>query len=328
MRAYQLTGSDTPRLKAIERDDPGEVPNHVIVDLRAASLNYRDLQESRLGRRVIPLSDGAGVISSVGAAAGPWSVGDRVVIGFMPGWVEGPFTAAKQATALGGGTVDGVLAERISVPAHALASIPADMTFEDAATLPCAGVTAWSALFERRPVQPGETVLLLGTGGVSIFALQLAKAAGARVIITSSSDDKLARARALGADFTVNYRATPRWSDAVLSRTDGLGADFAVDVGGPGTLNETLKAVRHDGRISLMGVLTGFDGPINTVDILRKRITLQGIYVGPVGTLRALTRMNLRPVIDRVFAFAQAEAAYAMLAAGEHFGKIVVKIAG
>jgi NADPH:quinone reductase-like Zn-dependent oxidoreductase len=326
MRAYQLTGSVSPRLKAIEREDPIASPEHVVVDLRAASLNYRDIQEAKLGRQVIPLSDGAGVISAIGSTAGPWSVGDRVVIGFMPGWAEGPFTATKQATALGGGTVDGVLAERIRVPADALASMPADMTFDEAATLPCAGVTAWSALFERRPVQPGETVLLLGTGGVSIFALQLAKAAGARVIITSSSDDKLTRARTLGADLTINYRVNPNWSAEVLSHTDGLGADLAVDVGGPGTLNETLKAVRHDGRISLMGVLTGFDGPITTVDILRKRITLQGIYVGAVATLRALTKIGIRPVVDRVFSFSQADEAYSMMAAGEHFGKIVIRI--
>ena len=203
------------------------------MDLRAASLNYRDLLQATRDPGLIPLSDGAGVISAVGSGAGPWSVGDRALIGFMPGWVEGPFTAAKQATSLGGGGVDGVLAERIAVPASALARIPDDMTFEEASTLPCAGVTAWSALFERRPVQPGETVLLLGTGGVSIFALQLAKAAGARVIMTSSSDEKLARARALGADVLINYRARPQWSVEVLSHSDGLGADLAIDVGGP-----------------------------------------------------------------------------------------------
>lgn len=326
MRAYELTGSDRPRLKIVERDDPTPTPGHVVVDLRAASLNYRDLLQAKTDRGLIPLSDGAGVVSAVESAAGPWSVGDRVVIGFMPGWAEGPFTAAKQATALGGAGVDGVLAERISVPASALAHVPDGMNFEEASTLPCAGVTAWSALFERRPVQPGETVLLLGTGGVSIFALQLAKAAGARVIITSGSDEKLARARALGADVSINYRNQPEWSVEVQSHTDGSGADLAVDVGGPGTLNETLKAVRHGGRISLMGVLTGFEGPIATADILRKRITLQGIYVGPVETLRALARTGIRPVIDRTFAFSQGEDAYAMLAAGEHFGKIVVHI--
>jgi NADPH:quinone reductase-like Zn-dependent oxidoreductase len=326
MRVYELTGSESPKLKLVVRDDPKPGPGYVVVELRAASLNYRDLLQAKADQGLIPLSDGAGVISAVGPAAEPWTVGERVVIGFMPGWAEGPFTAAKQASALGGGGVDGVLAERISVPASALARLPDDMSFEEASTLPCAGVTAWSALFERRPVQPGETVLLLGTGGVSIFALQLAKAAGARVIITSSSDEKLERARTLGADVLINYRAQPNWSVEVQSHTDGLGADLAVDVGGPGTLNETLKAVRHGGRISLMGVLTGFEGPIATADILRKRITLQGIYVGPVETLHHLARSGIRPVIDRVFGFAEAEDAYSVLAAGEHFGKVVVRI--
>ena len=171
-------------------------------------------------------------------------------------------------------------------------------------------------------------MLLLGTGGVSIFALQLAKAAGARVLITSSSDDKLARGESLGADLTINYRADPSWADAVLSHTGGLGADLAVDVGGPGTLNETLKAVRHGGRISLMGVLTGFEGPINTVDILRKRITLQGIYVGSVQTLQTLTKIPIRPVVDRVFEFGEAESAFSMLQAGGHFGKLAIRIPG
>ena len=329
MRAYQLTGADKPpRLSLVERPDPTPLPGQVVVDLRAASLNYRDLLQATRDPGLIPSSDGAGVVSSVGPGAGSWRVGERVAIGFMPGWIEGEFSAAKQATALGGAGVDGVLTERIAVAADALAGVPDGMTFEEAATLPCAGVTAWSALFERRPVQPGETVLLLGTGGVSIFALQLAKMAGARVIITSSSDAKLARARALGADETINYRTHPDWSVQVLACTDGLGADLAVDVAGPATLNDTLKAVRHGGRISLMGVLTGFEGPIATADILRKRITLQGIYVGPVQTLRALARTGIRPVVDRVFGFAEAEDAYSALAAGEHFGKVVVRIAG
>ena len=182
------------------------------------------------------------------------------------------------------------------------------------------------ALFERRPVQPGETVLLLGTGGVSIFGLLLAKRAGARVIITSSADEKLERARALGADETINYRTTPDWASEVLKLTDGLGADLALDVGGPGTLNSTLKAVRHDGRISLIGVLTGFSGEIDTASILRKRITLQGISVGPVASLAAVIKVGIKPVIDQVFAFEQAETAYDTMVAATHFGKLVIRI--
>ena len=276
---------------------------------------------------MVPLSDGAGVVSGVGPGVEDYDIGDRVVIGFMPGWVEGEFSAAKQALSLGGPGVDGVLTERVIVPATAVARIPDRLTFEEAATLPCAGVTAWSALFERRPVQPGETVLLLGTGGVSIFALQLAKMAGTRVIIISSSDEKLARASALGADHLINYRARPDWEQDVLALTDGTGADLAVDVAGPATLDRTLRATRHGGRISLMGTLTGFDGPIDTGSILQKRITLQGIYVGPVSTLRALMLTGIRPQIDRVFPFEAADAAYAALRQAGHFGKLVVRIA-
>jgi len=327
MKAYQFTGSPTSKLVLVDRPDPVAGPGQIVVEIKAASLNYRDQLQSAASPGVIPLSDGAGIVREVGAGVTRWRIGDRVVIGFMPGWIDGAFSEAKQASSLGGGGVDGVLAQRIAVSEESVAAIPDGMSFEAASCLPCAGVTAWAALFERRPVQPGATVLLLGTGGVSIFALQLAKLAGARVILTSSSDEKLARARALGADHTVNYREKPDWSAEVLTLTDGLGADLAVDIGGPGTLNHTLKAVRHGGRISLMGVLTGFEGPIDTVSILRKRITLQGIYVGSVAMLGALARTGLDPVIDQVFPFDQAERAFETMAAATHFGKLVIRVA-
>jgi NADPH:quinone reductase-like Zn-dependent oxidoreductase len=326
MRRYLLTGHEQPTVTLHEGEDRNPGKRELAIDLRATSLNYRDLLVAKSVKDLVPLSDGAGIVSGIGAGVEGFAVGDRVVIGFMPEWVEGDFTEAKKATALGGGGVHGVLAERIVVPATGAVRIPDAMTFEEAATLPCAGVTAWSALFERRPVQPGETVLLLGTGGVSIFALQLAKIAGARVIITSSSDDKLDRARALGADHVINYRAHPEWHDEVLRLTDGVGADLAVDVGGPGTLNRTLKSTRFGGRISLMGVLTGFEGPIETGSILEKRITLQGIYVGPVATLRALVRTGIAPQVDHVFSFEEANAAFDALRSAGHFGKLVVKI--
>ncbi|MCW6512897.1 zinc-dependent alcohol dehydrogenase family protein [Lichenifustis flavocetrariae] len=326
MRRYRTTGREGPAivLEDIEEPHPGQ--GEIGIEPRAASLNYRDLIVASRIAGVVPLSDGAGRVSSVGDGVEGFAIGDRVVIGFMPGWVEGEFTEAKKATALGGEGVDGVLAECLVVPAKGVVRIPDSMTFEEAATLPCAGVTAWSALFERRPVQPGETVLLLGTGGVSIFALQLAKLAGARVIITSSSDEKLARARALGADHVINYRVRPDWEDEVIRLTDGVGADLAVDVAGPATLNRTLKATRMGGRISLMGVLTGFEGSVDTDTILGKRITLQGIYVGPVATLRALIATGIKPQVDRVFPFEEAPAAYEALRAADHVGKIVVKI--
>ncbi|MBD1554567.1 zinc-dependent alcohol dehydrogenase family protein [Pseudomonas typographi] len=328
MRSYTLTGQETPILQLSTAPEPFPHEGEVIVDIHAVSLNYRDLIVAGASEGGgIPTSDGAGVVSALGTNVAGLKVGDRVAIGFMPGWVEGEFSAGKQATSLGGPDVNGVLVERIAVSAAGVCQIPDSMTFEEAATLPCAGVTAWSALFERRPVQPGETVLLLGTGGVSIFALQLAKAAGARVIITSSSDEKLKRARALGADHLINYREQPDWEEHVLHLTDGIGADLAVDVAGPATLNKTLKATRHGGRISLMGVLSGFNGHIDTGSILEKRITLQGIYVGPVATLKALIKVPLKPVIDRVYAFEQAEAAFQNLRSASHFGKLVVRVA-
>ncbi|WP_191059456.1 zinc-dependent alcohol dehydrogenase family protein [Geminicoccus harenae] len=326
MRRYRITGREHPTVVLEDAEDP--VPGHgeLRVDLRAASLNYRDLIVAQRFSDVVPLSDGAGVVSAIGSGVEGFAVGDRVVIGFMPSWVEGEFTQVKKASSLGGPGVDGVLAERIVVPAAGVVRLPDALSFEAASTLPCAGVTAWSALFERRPVQPGETVLLLGTGGVSIFALQLAKLAGARVIITSSSDAKLERARALGADHGINYTARPDWEEEVLALTGGIGADLAVDVAGPATLSMTLRATRFGGRISLMGVLTGFGGEVDTAAILEKRITLQGIYVGPVATLRALVATGIAPVIDRVFPFEAADEAYQALRAAGHVGKLVVKI--
>ena len=326
MQSYILTGNENPRLKLVEKQDRKPGRGEIAVDLRAASLNYRDLIVAKRTKDSIPLSDGSGVVSSIGEGVTDYAIGDRVVIGFMPEWVEGPFSDAKKAASLGGNTVDGVLSERIVVPATGVVRIPDTMTFEEASTLPCAGVTAWSALFERRPVQPGETVLLLGTGGVAIFALQLAKMAGARVIITSSSDEKLERAEKLGADHLINYQTHPDWENEVLRLTDNVGVDLAVDPAGPATLNKTLKATRFDGRISLMGVLTGFNGPIETAAILEKRITLQGIYVGPVSTLASLVRTGVRPQIDKVYPFSQAEDAYNALQGAGHFGKLVVKI--
>lgn len=326
MQRYTLTGDAHDRLALSKVDIRGPGAGEVAVDIQAASLNYRDLLVAQRDRGIVPLSDGAGVVSEVGEGVSNHSPGDRVVIGFMPDWVDGPITEAKKASSLGGQKVDGVLAERVVVPADGIVRIPDAMTFEHAASLPCAGVTAWCALFERRPVQPGETVLLLGTGGVSIFALKLAKMAGARVIITSSSDEKLARAKALGADHVVNYRKTPSWGDEVVRLTGGVGADLAVDVAGPATLNQTIRATRFDGRISLMGVLTGFNGPIETGALLGKRITLQGIYVGSVAALAAVVNSRIEPEIDRVFDFDRANAAYDALSDANHFGKLVIRV--
>ncbi|GJD96263.1 zinc-dependent alcohol dehydrogenase family protein [Methylobacterium iners] len=331
MRAYRLAGANAP-LRLIDAPEPQAGPGEILVDLRAATLNYRDIivREERYGGAqrgdLIPLSDGAGVISAIGAGVTDRRVGERVAIGFMPAWTEGHFTAAKQAGALGGGFVDGVLAERIAVPATGVVPIPQGWSFEEAAAYPCAGVTAWRCLFGGRGVRPGDTVLVEGTGGVSTFALQFAKAAGARVIATSSSDEKLARARALGADEVINYRAIAEWGTRAAEIAGGEGVDVVVEVGGPATLDQALTAVRPGGEVALVGVLTGFAGPVNTGAILMKAISLRGVYVGSVSDLRASIASGVRPIIDETFRFEEADAAYARIRTGQHSGKVAIRV--
>lgn len=333
MRAYRLSGSNAP-LTLVDAPDPRPGPGEVLVALKAATLNYRDtiVRDGRYSGEqrpdLVPLSDGAGLVSAVGPGVTGRRVGERVAIGFMPTWVDGAFTAAKQAEALGGGFVDGVLAEHIVVPATGVAPFPDGWSFEEAAAYPCAGVTAWRCLFGGRGVRPGDTVLVEGTGGVSTFALQLAKAAGARVIATSSSDEKLARAKKLGADEVINYRATADWGARAAQIAGGAGVDFVVEVGGPATLDQALIAVRPGGEVALVGVLTGFAGPINTGAILMKAVTLRGVYVGSVADLSSAIASGVRPVIDETFRFEEADAAYARLRSGEHLGKVAVQIGG
>ena len=337
MKAYEITpGTSVDAIAMVERPMPVPGPGDIAIDVRACALNYRDILTvcgtyagGDKATGIVPLSDGAGVVAAVGAGVTRFRVGDRVAGAFMPQWQDGPLTAALQAGALGG-KVDGMLAARVVLPATGAVAIPGHLSFEQAATLPCAGVTAWYALFVGGAVKPGDTVLLLGTGGVSIFALQFAKLAGARVIITSSDDAKLDRARALGADHVINYRADPDWQHQVLALTGGQGADHAVEVGGPGTLNRTLEAVRFGGTIALMGVLTGLTDAVATSLILHRNIRIQGTYVGSVAMFEAMNRAialhKLCPVVDRVFPFGQAVEALRMLQGGSHFGKIVISL--
>jgi NADPH:quinone reductase-like Zn-dependent oxidoreductase len=331
MRAYRLSGLGEP-LSRVEEPDPTPAPGQVVVDVKAASLNYRDLivRAAAYGATqkadLIPVSDGAGVISAVGAGVDPARVGERVAIGFSPIWTEGPFTAAKQAGGLGGGFADGVLAEKIAVPASGVTQIPDGRSFAEAATYPCAGVTAWTCLFGGRGVRPGEWVLVEGTGGVSTFALQMAKRAGARVIATSSSDEKLARAGELGADALINYRTTPDWGARAAEIAGGEGVDMVVEVGGPGTLDQALRAVRYGGEVTLVGVLTGFHGQVDTGAILMKGVDLRGVYVGSVADLRAALASGVRPVIGATFPFDEAEAAYELLRSAAHQGKVVIEV--
>jgi NADPH:quinone reductase-like Zn-dependent oxidoreductase len=338
MRAYELQGDGLDTLAMVERPSPRPGPGQVRVRIRAASLNHRDLliasgTYSRGGasRPLVPLSDGAGEVVEVGPGVGTLRTGDRVAGNFFQRWIEGPSDAEKEASALGG-AIDGVLAEEVVFQADAAVRFPDHLSFEEAATLPCAGVTAWVGLMGLAQLAPGATVLAMGTGGVSVFALQIAKLAGARVILTSSSDEKLARGKALGADAVVNYRTTPAWDAAARALTGGAGVDAILEVGGAATLPTSLEAVRDGGHVTLVGFLGGARADLGEATSLAaaRGIRVDPVYVGNVRSFEAMSsafaRSKLRPVVDRVFPFGEARAAYATLRAGGHFGKIVVTV--
>ena len=336
MRAYHL-----PKAGAIEDltltalETPRPARRQVLVRMRAASLNYRDLlvATGRYGKTevrpgLVPLSDGAGEVAAVGPDVTRVKEGDRVAGIFMQGWIAGPPDESYRATALGG-SIDGVLAEYVLFEEEGLVHLPEHLSFEEGACLPCAGVTAWNALTALRPVGPEQTVLLLGTGGVSILALQFAHAAGARVIVTSSSDEKLARAKELGAAEGVNYRTHPDWEKEVWALTGKRGVDHVVEVGGAGTLPKSIAATRVGGAVHLIGVLTG--GQIDPLPVMQKAIDLRGVFVGSREMFEAMNRAvafhRIQPVIDRVFPFEEAQAAYRHLESQAHLGKVVIRFA-
>ena len=339
MKAWQISGPEgLDALKSVELDEPEVGLNDVLIEMQAWSLNYRDLSMPHGGYPgnekvkndppMIPLSDGAGEVIAVGGSVSRFRVGDRVMPIFFQDWIGGELTEPQIGSALGG-AVDGVLAERISIDEQSLVRVPESLNFEQAATLPCAAVTAWQAL-TLGGLHTDQTVLLLGTGGVSLFALQLLKAHRIRTIITSSSDEKLARAKAMGADELINYRITPEWDQEVLNRTDGVGVDHVLEVGGAGTLEKSMAATRVSGRISLIGVLSGQpDQNPSPMLALFRRQTIQGIYVGSRDMFDALNseieRSLIEPVIDRTFGFDDAPAAYRHQQSGNQFGKIVVQ---
>jgi NADPH:quinone reductase-like Zn-dependent oxidoreductase len=337
MKVYEVKtgGTSMDALQMGERPEPTPGPGEVKIRVRACSMNYRDLAVVRgvyLGgpvqRDTIPLSDGAGEVAAVGAGVTRFKVGDRVAGCFFPTWVDGPPPMPRPAL---GSPLDGMLAEYVVLPETGVTAIPSSLSFEEAATLPCAGVTVWHGLMGAgRPLRAGETVLCLGTGGVSILALQIAKAAGARVIITSSSDDKLARARSIGADATVNYKTHPEWDKEVLALTGGAGVDVVVEVGGVGTLGRSYNAVGTGGKVALIGVLTREPGDLSPHGLMWKAANLHGIFVGSRAMFEELNRAvdatGIKPVIDKVFPFEDAAQAYAYQAAGQHFGKIVISV--
>lgn len=338
MRYYSLPGFTGPRaLRLARRDPPRPGPRQVLVRMRAWSLNYRDLliAYGRYGPGirpgVVPLSDGAGEVVDRGPAVTRWRPGDRVAGLFLPGWQSGPPTAARLAAALGG-SADGVLAEYVAFDEDAVVAVPGHLDFQEAATLPCAALTAWQAVVELGALHPGQTVLTLGSGGVSVFALQIAAAGGARVIATSGSDRKLERLAELGAADLVNYKRTPRWGHMVAELTGkDAGVDHVVEVGGAGTLRQSVTAARAGGRISVIGVLSSGDG-LSPVPMLRKVLTVQGVQVGSAQMFRAMNRalehQRIHPVIDSVFPFCDAPAAYRRLESARHIGKVVISADG
>ncbi len=333
MRAYEIvSAAGVDALALNERPAPEPGPGEILVAIRASAINYRDLStiEDPVARGIpyprIPNSDAAGEVVAVGAGVTRFAPGDRVAGCFFRDWSDGGISAAAMASALGG-PLDGVLAERVVFAERGAVPVPAHLSYEEAATLPCAAVTAWNCLLEQGGLKAGDTALFLGTGGVSIFGLQIAKLCGARVIITSSSDAKLERARALGADDTINYVEHPDWEQRVLELTAGVGADVAIETGGAGTLEKTIAAVRVGGTIGFIGVLTG--GAVDPTAVMRKSIRLQGVYVGSRRLFEelnaALELHAVHPVIDRVFEFADARSAFHAMRAAGHFGKLVVR---
>jgi NADPH:quinone reductase-like Zn-dependent oxidoreductase len=336
MRVYEVqpgsTGLDGLRLA--QRPDPQPGPFQVLIRIRAASLNYRDhlVVTGRyfvgLERNTIPLSDCAGEVVSVGPGVSRFRVGDRVAGTFLQVWNDGPRPPHAESL---GVPLDGTLAEYIALNEDGVVAIPPSLSFEEAATLPCAGVTAWNALtVAGRAVRLGDTVLCLGTGGVSMFAMQFAAAAGARVIVTSSSDEKLGRARSLGASDGVNYTRFPNWEQEIDRLTEGRGVDHVIEIGGVGTLPRSYKAIGFGGKVALIGFLAAPEGDANPFPLMMKAGSLHGIGVGSTRMFEdmnaAIEAVRIKPIVDKVFAFDQAADAFRHLASRDFVGKIVITV--
>jgi NADPH:quinone reductase-like Zn-dependent oxidoreductase len=327
---------ETLELALREVESRAPAANEVAVRVHAVSLNRRDLMmvAGRFGRggtqpNSVPLSDGAGEVIAVGSSVTRFKVGDRVAGIFFEGWLDGAPTAASLGTARGGND-GGMLSQVVVTNAEGLVSIPNHLTYEEAATLPCAGVTAWVGLFKRGQLKKGDFVLLEGTGGVSVFGLQLAAAAGARPIITSSSDAKLQRARGLGAFGTVNYRTNPEWQNEVRKLTGGAGVDQVLEVGGQDTLPRALQALAYGGHVAIIGGLSGFASDVPVGTLMGLNATASGIYVGSRADFEALNAFlsehKIKPIVDKVFELEDAPAAFAAMDSGDFFGKVVIRL--
>jgi len=336
MKVYELNEFGIDNLTLADRDMLSPGADEVSVKFHAFSLNYRDLMvvrgeyNPRAVFPLVPLSDGAGEIVAVGEEVTNWKVGDRVCPSFVQGWIDGETSAEKSKTALGGGGITPGIAQEYKVfNEQGVVRIPDHLSYEEAATLPCAAVTAWNALVVSGKLKAGDTVLTLGTGGVSIFALEIAKLFGARVIATSSSDAKLEKLKELGADEVINYKAREDWERVVFELTAKRGVDHVIEVGGAGTLSKSVKAVRHAGHVAVIGVLSAGD-KFDPTPVLMKGIRMQGIFVGSRDMFEDMNRFidekNLKPVIDREFEFGDLKEALRYLESGAHFGKVVVSL--
>jgi NADPH:quinone reductase-like Zn-dependent oxidoreductase len=333
MRVFEIQQFGIENLKLVERDKPKPGPHEVLVRLSAASLNYRDLMVAegqynpRLALPMVPLSDGVGIVESAGPQVTRVKIGDRVAGAFMQTWIDGGPDREKAASALGG-SIDGVLSEFRIFHEQGLVKVPAHLSDEEAATLPCTGVTAWHALFEAETAKAGDTVLIQGTGGVAMFALQFARAAGLRPIVISSSDQKLERARELGALEGINYSEEPDWGRAVAKLVPG-GVDYVIELGGAKTVPHSLNAVRMGGMIAMIGALSGAEASVSPVPILMRSIRVQGIYVGSRVMFermnRALVLHKIKPIVDRVFPWLDVKAAMKYMQEQKHVGKVCLK---
>ena len=337
MKRWEIRGSGIETLELVDAPEPLPGSKQVLVRVRATSLNYRDLLtvEGRYrggpGRAgLVPLSDGAGEVVAAGAEVKTLRAGDRVAGNFFQAWHGGGWRGDYTGSAMGGG-IDGMLSELVVLEEAGAVKLPAGYSFAEGAALPCAAVTAWNSVVTHGALAPGETLLIQGTGGVSIFALQIARALGAQVIATSSSAAKIERLAGLGVRASVNYKENPDWEKAVLALTDKRGVDLVVEVGGAGTLDKSIRALAHNGRVMLVGVLAGGAQAANPFGLAMKNATMRGIYVGSSAEFTAMNRFfeqhAIKPMIDRIFPFADAKAAYAHLKSGAHFGKVVVSVA-
>lgn len=337
MKVYEIQGSfGFENLKAVERPNPVASPGQVVIKVKSTSINYRDLlmvkghYNPKQPLPLIPFSDGAGEVISIGDSVTRLAVGDRVAGCFFQGWTDGRPTRQNTAGTSLGGPLNGMLAEYVALDESGVVKVPEHLSFTEASTLPCAPLTAWSCMWRHGNVRPGDTVLTLGTGGVSIATLQLAKMAGATVIITSSSDEKLERAKKLGADHTINYKTHENWSKEVRNFTGREGVDHIIEVGGVGTLDQSIRSCRVGGHISLVGILAGMQSKLNLTSVLMSDIRIQGVFAGPRDCFenmnRAITAHQMKPVVDKTFGWGEAKEALQYIESGSHFGKVCIAV--